>query len=201
MKNKFKKIITVLFVAVLAIACIALPISASDGGEIAEESFFGALFAEIKANSSEILSALTLACSCVLAFSYKNGLLPTVKKSVGGIGGAVSEIKESSDKTAKLVSEVENATKGGLENLSALLMTLTDGLGKLEERLGALESDGKAREKINAVITEQVSLLYDIFMSSSLPEYRKEAVCKRLEKMKASIGDEGGDKSEGQDEN
>ena len=201
MKNTLKKIITVLFVAVLAIACTALCASASDGEEIKDTSFFGELFDEVKVHSAEIFSALTLVGSCVLAFSYKNGLLPTVKKSVGGIGGAVSEIKESSDKTAKTVSDIENATRGGLENLGALLGAIKDGLGRLEERLVALESDSKAREKINAVITEQVSLLYDVFMSSSLPEYRKEAVCKRLEKMKASIAGEGGEKSGGQEEN
>lgn len=203
MKNTLRKIFVTLLVTMLMLAgtCIYASAENTDTDELSEQSVFGQIFEAAKAHTAEIFSALTLAGSCVLAFSYKNRLLPTLKKGVGGIGGAVSEIKSSSLKTAEAAEALGQAAKEGLKGLECAVAGIDKGMSEIRERLEALEKDDAARERIDATISEQVSLLYDIFMFSSMPEYQKEAVGRRMEKMRALIAQKGGRTDEGKSEN
>ncbi len=201
MKKTVKKIFVTLALTVLMLTVTCIYASAEDTEELAEKSVFGQIFEAAKAHTAEIFSALTLVGSCALAFSYKNGLLPTLKKGVGGIGGAVSEIKNSSLKTAEAAEALGQAAKDGLEGLERAVNGIDNRMSEIRERLEALEKDDAAREIIDATISEQVSLLYDIFMFSSMPEYQKEAVGRRMEKMRALIAEKGGGADEGKNEN
>lgn len=201
MKNTIKKTFAALLVTLFAFAVLTVPSFATDGKDTVDQTFFGEIFAEVKEHSAEVFSALTLVGSCVLAFSYKNGLLPTLKKSVGGIGNVISEIKDNTDKAARASETIESSTKEGVLALTNAISSLGDALYEVKDRITALERDEDERESFELLIGEQVSLLYDIFMSSSMPEYRKEAVCKRLERMKETIAAKDGDGGEGQSEN
>ena len=201
MKNIVRKIFTVLTVCMLLLSLSSVIAFATDGEEeIAERSVFGQLYDATLSHSAEILSALTLVGSCVLAFSYKNGLLPTFKKGIGGIGSAVTEIKESTERTVKAAEEVSEAARGGISELGQSLDGVKTGLSGIAERIESLERDEVERRKLEAVINEQVSLLYDIFMFSSMPEYQKEAVTRRMEKLRALIKEGDGKNDEGKEQ-
>ena len=60
-------------------------------------------------------------------------------------------------------------------------------LDEVEKRLEALAYDKSERDKMKLILESEVELLYDIFMSSGLPEYQKDTVAKRLKAIGAII--------------
>ena len=152
--------------------------------EDTESNVFEELYAAVGEFSGEIASALAFIGSLIVAFAYKRGLMPTVKSGIGAIGGAVSQLKDSTESYSKHQDE--------------LLAEFTERLTRAEEVLekfgGAIEEiaekteDGKHaaedRANMKALMAAQIDMLYDIFMTSSLPQYQKDAVNKRIQEMK-----------------
>lgn len=136
---------------------------------------------------SELLSALTLIASLVVGYFYKKGLLPSVKGVLSGINGAVGRLKESSDK------EIENRKSDAkkVEDTLASFGKSLEEQGKLisgiEQRLISEEEYYKQKEKLNLILSSQVDMLYNIFISSSLPQYQKDAMNEKILAMKKEL--------------
>ncbi len=188
MKKTVKRIITAAILAFILVS--ALCISASAEAPSAEEAnVFSEGFEAIKAHSSEIFSALAFCASLLLAMTYKKGLIPAMKKSIAALAAAVSEIKKSEEgaiDTQKSEFSKINERMGILEEY---LKKAEEALGKSEQILEKLNTDTAYSEKIRTVISEQVSMLYDVFMFSSIPEYQKDAIGRRVEKMRNLIAE------------
>ena len=136
---------------------------------------------------SELLSALTLIASLVVGYFYKKGLLPSVKGVLSGINGAVGRLKESSDKEienrksdAKKVEDTLASFEKSLEEQGKLILGI-------EERLISEEEYYKQKEKLNLILSSQVDMLYNIFISSSLPQYQKDAMNEKILAMKKEL--------------
>ena len=78
-----------------------------------------------------------------------------------------------------------------LERSEEIISTLTE---RIEEMTSTIEEvkDGellKNRENQNltVIISAQIDMLYDIFMSSALPQYQKDAVGERVALMKEAL--------------
>lgn len=160
------------------------------------------VYTTLVSHSTELFSALTLIGSVILAFAYKKGLLPLLSGALGKMSGGISGIRESvktiseeriaeSEETKKVISSIE-AT---LESVARVSETLSEGIGALDSRLLALESKKDGEGHTREILAAQIDMLYEIFMSSSLPQYSKDAVAKRIGKMKESLlpGGEGDD--------
>ena len=194
MKKKLKYLISV---ALMLILTLAFTVSASAeegeaaGGEIAEENVFDKIYTEISEYAGEILCAMTFVGSIVLAFAYKKGLLPILKGSLVSIGNAVSKMKdsvsESTEKGAELGKSIENSLNGTM----SVLETLTERIDTLEKDLAKrlLCEDEKMQEKeaFKIILRAQIDMLYDIFMSSAIPQYQKDAVGEKIARMKGAL--------------
>ena len=151
------------------------------------ENAFQSLYDLFISHLSEILSLLAFVGSLICAFLYKSGLIPMLQKGLSALGHTAEKIKEST-------TVAEDGRKADYDALKSRLTTLDNSLTTLGERLAdytdRLEEKAKceAREKrLTALISEEVELLYDIFMSSALPEYEKARVGERVAKMKEVI--------------
>lgn len=198
MKTKLKYLIAILLAAALSMS-LAVYASAEDGipeestKEQTEENLFSKVYEEIAAYTSEILCGLTLAGSLTLAFAYKKGLLPLVEKSLLAIGNAVTGIKESTKENAEASSALGVNIGKQLSAAEELLRNLAQKVNSLDKALGeSLENENKARleaKELRLVVDAQIDMLYDVFMSSALPQYQKDAVGERIAKMKEAIAD------------
>ncbi len=163
---------------------ICIPVFAEDNAAKEDTNIFASAFEEVTEHSAEILSALAFAGSTLLTFSYKRAMLPTLKHGIATIGNVVNDIKSSqedmSDRQTKLKVDVTQR----LKELEDFIKKLESTIGKTEITLENLNTGTLEREKLAAVIGEQVSLLYDVFMFSSIPEYQKDAVGRRVEMMR-----------------
>ena len=205
MKKKTKYLIASLLLAAFALMG-AVCASAEEGYEqveyptddAEEVNFFEKVYSEVSEYASEILCALTFTGSVFLAFAYKKGLLPLVEKSLITIGNAVTKIKENTKESTEISSQLGVNIDGRLSETQELISKLAERIGSLEETLGrGLENENEARlegKQLRLVVDAQIDMLYDIFMSSALPQYQKDAVGERIAKMKGAIRENAGTK-------
>ena len=187
MKSKLKYIIAsilILAFTVMGSVCasaeeISEPESTVEVHE-SDANFFEKVYEEVMAYTSEILCALTFAGSIGIAFAYKKGLLPLVEGSLVAIGNAVTKIKENTKENTEISSQLGESITGRLAETQELLTRLTERIGTLERTLGSnIKSESDARlemGQLRLVVDTQIDMLYDIFMSSALPQYQKDRI-------------------------
>ena len=188
-KNQTLKRIVYIFLAVavllsiLSISCFAADAGADVTTEAEGANFFATLYKEISRYSGEIFCALTFIGSIILAFAYKKGLLPLVTKALGSAGSTLSKIKDTTD-------SLDQSNHEFSEKISTALGSAVDTVNKMSEKLGTLELElskmsetKEERKTLNTVLRSQVELLYDIFISSSMPQYQKDAISQKVSAM------------------
>ncbi len=163
---------------------IALPEGeAYTAEESEEENIFKSIFNAFEENSDKLFSSLSFICSIIIIFAYKKGFLPLFKKGLSAIGSTVKAVEAESQKqttSAEALSEFLSSKMAECENI---LEKITETIGTLEVRLLKAETESQDRNAIFNAITKEEELLYEIFMSSALPEYEKERVAKKLSDM------------------
>ena len=168
---------------------VAAADGAVDDGAVTEEDTnpFEELWELVTENAEKILAALTLAASMLVALAYKRGLLPLLRSALSAITEAVGRIKDGTDRCGDGYDELTRQVEEGLSGAAAGLAALEGRLAELTDEVRTAEGRIYDEEKMKLIITEQIELLYDIFMSSSLPHYQKEAVGERIAKMKEEL--------------
>ena len=145
---------------------------------------FEAVFEKVKEHSDTIFSALTLIGSLVLAFTYKKGLLPALGASLGKIGDSVKKI---SDATEASITKSEGAIidiDTRVQDIKDLFERLDEKVADLNTKLVAVDEERERGEMTRILMRSQIDMLYDIFMTSSLPQYSKDAVGEKIAAMK-----------------
>ena len=164
--------------------------STKEDGEY--ENVFDTLFDKVCEYLPEILSVITLTSSLILAYAYKRGLLPFVSRSLGAIGDAIGNIKDKGEEDGGVLESIDKAVLEGFGRINSAVEEMSQRLESVTEALRLAESRAGDREKLITVINGQIDMLYEVFMSSSLPHFQKEAVGERIAEMREAIaGDDG----------
>lgn len=162
-------------------------------GELAEENVFTTLYNWVVLNAGEIFSLLTLITSGLLAFTYKKGLLPKLGGALGKISSAVGSISKSTDDALSSLGENYDRIKDNLSTVSSLCEGLSDEISTLSARLDESADTKGELEKMKIILSSQVDMLYEIFLSSALPQFAKEAVAERVSVMRRALEGEASD--------
>lgn len=158
--------------------------------EQTEKNIFEAAYDEIIKHSDKLFAAMAALSSVVLAIAYKKGLLPIIKGALSALASQVAKFKEDTEREIGKANESTLAITEKLSKTENILSLLTDKLDTVEKELSE-SADNKTKSEVLAkVMNVQVDLLYDIFMSSSLPQYQKEIVGEKISEMKKSISGE-----------
>ena len=136
---------------------------------------------------SEILSLAAFIGSLVCAIIYKSGLMPLMENGLKSLKNAALKIKEATDK-----AECDN--KESIVNISRKIDDIENTLGDMCDAflavIDALEGYENHREhqkRLDTVLEGELDMLYDIFMTSALPEYEKARVGERMTKLKEAL--------------
>jgi hypothetical protein len=160
----------------------------------ADETVFGVIYSAIAENSDKIFSALSFIGTIVVAFFYKKGLMPLLNKALLGLGNGVSSVREVCERSAGISDKTMEQLKCALDSSERSVEAIKEGLMRTEERLCELSADATERARLNTIMNAQIDLLYEVFMSSSLPQYAKDSVGERVklmrEKLQAEASDE-----------
>ena len=159
--------------------------------EAEDVNFFTRLFDEIKAYATEIFCAMTFIGSVILAYAYKKGLLPLIKGALSSITHAVGSIKErteaneeSSSNFNKLINERLSDAEDTVRELGAKIEELSVLMNEINQSELMKNEDTK---KLQVIVETQIDMLYEIFMTSALPQYEKDSVGERVAKMKEAL--------------
>lgn len=160
------------------------PLPDANYGDTGEDyNFFDKVYKAFMAHSGEILGALTLIGSLILAYAYKRGLLPMLKSTLSAIAEAVGSIKASSDESG----EYTKSLGARLDNTESTLLALTSGIDRLSLELEQSRLDKDEREKMKLIMKTQIDMLYNVFMNSSLPEFQKAAMSEKITEMRGEL--------------
>jgi hypothetical protein len=151
------------------------------------ESAFELVYNEILKHSDKILAALAFIGSVILAFIYKKGLLPIIKGSLSAIGSSVNNLNEAARDASEEAKKRLDAAAKSLEAAEELFNGLSERLDCMKEELEVLLEEKKHSDELKIIVSTQIDMLYEIFMSSSLPMYQKEAVGEKISAMRATL--------------
>ena len=145
--------------------------------------------------ATEIFCAMTFIGSLILAYAYKKGLIPLVEKTLVSIGGAVSKIREKTESGALATEKLGEDLLARLEDSETVIKALVDRIGSMNDDLASVKSSELERNEksneLSVIIMTQIDMLHDIFMTSALPQYQKDAVGERVAKMKEALAKNG----------
>lgn len=155
---------------------------------------FEKIYDAAMAHASEILSLAAFIGSLICAVIYKSGLMPLIEKGLGGIKNAAQKIKEATDR-----AECDNKASLGYINdkMCELEMAISEMQETIKSATKAMESSVEARAhqaRIDGLLSGELDMLYDIFMSSALPEYEKARVGERVAKLKEELNSDENEK-------
>lgn len=188
-----KKILLILFALALTLTLSITAFGAegeatSETEVIAnEENIFTALYVWASDNAGEIFSLLTLVSSALLTFTYKKGLLPKLGGALGKISGAVGNISKNTETALNSLGESYGSIKDTLSIVSGMCEGLSDEVSELSARLDESADSKGELEKMKIILSSQVDMLYEIFISSALPQFAKEAVAERVNVMRRML--------------
>ena len=151
------------------------------------ENIVEILYGFLVENADKILSALAFLGSILIAFTYRRGFLPLIKGSLNTLGSSVSKITDENSKLREDATILFDLTK---KHVRAALSTLDSVINRvidLEFELNSARDNAKAAESMRVIMEAQIDMLYEIFMSSSIPAYQKESVGEKIAAMKRAL--------------
>jgi len=192
MKNITKIIFTV-FTVIFLTASLAISAFAAEGtsdgdaGENAFELFYGF----VSDNADKIFSLLAFIGALILSFAYKKGLFPFVEGALAKLTGAVGTLREETEKANAGTDEFLGKLTEKLKLSENILEDFNKRIRTLEEKLDTAALLNDKSDEMRAVMLAEVEMLYDIFISSSLPQYQKDKVGEVYQKMKSRLSEKG----------
>ena len=148
------------------------------------ENIFDSLYTAVTDNLDKILSSFAFIGSLLIAFTYKKGLLPAVNQSLSAIGGVVGNIKEQTEKGISSASENSEKITNELTNTQNLLNSIRERLESLETELNSASKTASEIDKFKSVLTAQTDMMYEIFMTSSLPQFQKDNIAGHIREIR-----------------
>lgn len=155
---------------------------------------FAELYEYVCKNADNIFSALAFGASVLLALVYKKGLMPALTSSLGNLRTSVKTISETAERALKESEGAYAGVKKSIDIVGEGLDALCITVGELEGRLAASEEQANEAKAMKTIMSAQIDMLYSIFMSSSLPQYSKDAVGERIGEMRATLAQVQSDK-------
>lgn len=148
---------------------------------------FEAAFEAIISYSSEIFSALAFVGTLIVAHFYKKGTLPMLRTALSNVSKALTSVSDKTDGALLPIKEHVAGIEGALEETATVMEKVSASLEKVEDELQAVKESRGERETYKTIMLSQIDMLYDIFMSSALPQYKKDEIGEKIGAMKAEL--------------
>ena len=173
---------------------VAQGVTPSEGGDTetaeGDSAWADEIYAIAAENADKIFALLACLSSLIVGFAYKKGLLPLVKNALNALGNGVVSLKESSEKAEELTRDALDEAAKRLTRAEECFDLIREKLSALEKELSAAKESSVKDGELRLIMNSQIDMLYEIFMSSSLPSYQKDAVGERVAEMKRALAAE-----------
>ena len=167
----------------------------AEDGASEDKTFFDSVYTALFESASEIFSALAFAGSLVIMLSYNRGLIPLINDGIKALKTGVKTINEKTEAFNEHAIGLCDSIDARLMRAEKLEEAVISSAESVEEQLNDMQHAHLENEKIKTVLTAQIDMLYEIFMSAALPQYLKDSVGERVGRMKAELGKEAHDEN------
>lgn len=150
-------------------------------------SDFEEIYNTVMEHISEILSLAAFIGSLICAIIYKSGLMPLMENGLKGLKNAAIKIKEATDKAELDSKESMSGITSRMESMEDTVADMSEAFLALAGAMDGYKSQMEHQRRIDTVLEGELDMLYDIFMTSSLPEYEKARVGERMTKLKEAL--------------
>lgn len=195
-----KKFLITIGLCLTLLITLAIPASATEGSaeaqmtaeitqteSAAEENIFITFYEEITTHLPELFSALSLIGAGIIAFCYKRGLLPLLKNGIGAIGSAAMDCGKKAESYAEESRNLCEKANDSIHFITTYMKKIEEDLYALDQKISTVCTQKKEKEALYELMHGQIDMLLEIFLASSLPQFEKDRVCKRVEEMKRSL--------------
>ena len=141
-----------------------------------DASIFEEAYRLFRDNLPEVLTALSLAVSALLALLYKKGLIPMLSNALSGILGAVRSIGQSAEESNESLGAVTEGLSNRLALTEDAIRAMSEGLDSLDKSLSILSANRRDSEVFITLFESQNRLIYELLEGSNIPEARKEQI-------------------------
>lgn len=155
-----------------------------------ENGFFAELFYAFEVHASEILSAFAFIGSVIIMLCYKKGLLPIINDGLKALKSGIKAINEKSESFNEHAINLCDSIDSRLEHAEQLAEAVLKSAESVEDELDKIHKQSAENEKLKIILAAQIDMLYEIFMSASLPQYLKDSVGEKIGEMKSALGKE-----------
>jgi hypothetical protein len=167
---------------ILSLSLLASASEGEVGAIVSDENIFTEIYRAVTENSADILSLLSFAASVTVALFYKYALAPLIKGGLDKISSGVKDISGEHSAEYKKLAECQTALTERSAKIEEDLKQMCEGLKEISKR------DSETTQKnLLTVMHAQVNMLYEIFQSSALPVYQKEAVGNMINEMRSEL--------------
>ena len=139
-------------------------------------------------NADKLFALFACISSLIVGFAYKKGLLPLLQNGLTALGSAVSSLKERSERAEELAESAIGEAADKLARAEDCFKVISDRLATLEKELELARESSLKDGELRLILNSQIDLLYELFMSSSLPSYQKDSIGESVAKMKRALG-------------
>jgi chromosome segregation ATPase len=184
-----KKIFTVLLIALtlFSVTAVFSLAAESEADALTAKNLFASIYEEIIRHSDKIFSALAFLGSLLIALAYKKGLLPLIRGSLNTLANAVTKLNEESESANAAAKKSINEATDVLARTQDKLSELCADIAAIETELQKANAESAKSTVVKRIMEAQIDMLYEIFMSSSIPLYQKEAVGEKISAMKKEL--------------
>ena len=199
--KKATKILTLALVMAALVFALSIQAFAYEEGEAVdaavsnenaetEETFFDVLFSAVESNAAQILSALTFIGSLVVILCYKKGLLPIINDGLKALKSGIKAIGDRSESFNEHAIGLCDSIDTRLARAEKLSEAVLKSAEEIEQQLCDLKKSEAENEKLKTILSAQIDMMYEIFMSAELPQYLKDSVGERIGTMRSVLGKE-----------
>ena len=189
-RKSFFKFLLCLVISLSVLSSLSLITSASEAEEMsetveqagAEENVFTEIYNAVCENSADILSLLSFAASVTVALFYKYALSPLIKGGLEKISSGVKNISGEHSKEYTALSEAQAKICANEEKIEEKLSEISKSILEVRD-----VEKPRLEKSLLTVMQAQVNMLYEIFQSSALPVYQKEAVGNMISEMRSEL--------------
>lgn len=189
-RKSFFKFLLCLAISLSVLSSLSLITSASEAEEMsetveqagAEENVFTEIYNAVCENSADILSLLSFAASVTVALFYKYALSPLIKGGLEKISSGVKNISGEHSKEYTALSEAQAKICANEEKIEEKLSEISQSILEVRD-----VEKPRLEKSLLTVMQAQVNMLYEIFQSSALPVYQKEAVGNMISEMRSEL--------------
>lgn len=150
-------------------------------------NIFDEIYSLLEVNADKIFSALAFISTLVVALLYKSRLIPLLRDALSRLKASIDSAQEENNKNSIQNSGKIDEISSSVANINLALEENSKQIGRIKWEFEGYSELLRERSAMRTLLESQIDLLYAIFMTSALPQYQKDEIGEKIQKMREEL--------------